>query len=88
MVYYLEGKKFVQWLRKMASYPSIKDNSRYCAFHREVGHTIEKGRSLKNEVLKLIKIDYLKELMSQLEQKRNQGQLDQNGKSCRPFKSN
>lgn len=54
MVNYLEGKKFVRWLKKMVFDPAKKDNSRYYAFHREVGHTIEECKVLKNEVLKLI----------------------------------
>lgn len=64
MVNYLEGKKFVRWLKKMVFDPVKRDNSRNCAFYKEVGHMTEECRILKNEVLKLIQNGYLKEFMT------------------------
>lgn len=62
-VNYLKGKNFVRRPRKMTSDLAKKDNSRYYAFHREVVHTTEECRILKNEILKLIQSRYLKESM-------------------------
>lgn len=65
MVNYLEGKKFVRWPKKIVSNQAKRDHSRYYAFHEEVGHTTKECRVLKNEVLKLIQSNYLKEFMSE-----------------------
>lgn len=62
----------------MVSNLTKRDNSRYYAFHTEVGHITEKYRVLKNEILKLIQNEYLKELMVE---QRNEGSSSQGNKS-------
>lgn len=38
----------------MMTDPSKRDNLKYCVFYKEIGHTIEECRILKNKIHKLI----------------------------------
>lgn len=53
-----------------------RDNSKYCAFHREIGHTMKECKILKNKICKLIQNNGLREFISCLKQRPNQGQSD------------
>ena len=42
---------------------SRRNQSLYCTYHRDKGHTIEQCRVLKDHLGQLVKAGYLKELM-------------------------
>ena len=47
----------------MGSDLSRRNQSLYCTYHRDKGHTIEQCRVLKDHLGQLVKAGYLKELM-------------------------
>ena len=44
---------------------SLKDVKRNCAFHKDVGHTIDKCVGLKDEIKKLIRASHFKEFIDE-----------------------
>ena len=46
---------------------SRRNQSLYCTYHRDKGHTIEQCRVLKDHLGQLVKAGYLKELMVDVE---------------------
>ncbi|XP_019237612.1 PREDICTED: uncharacterized protein LOC109217798 [Nicotiana attenuata] len=65
IVYALEklGTK-VQWPQKMKSDPSTRRSNVICKFHQERGHKTEDYIGLRQEVVRMLKQGYLKELLS------------------------
>ena len=47
----------------MGSDLSRRNQSLYCTYHRDKGHTIEQCRVLKDHLGQVVKAGYLKELM-------------------------
>ena len=58
----------------MKSDPAIRDNSRYCEFHRDYGHRTDDCIQLKRETKNLIRRGYLRRFISPENQSHNQAQ--------------
>ena len=52
-----------RWPRPLGTYPSRRDHSKKCAFHKEHGHTTETCRCLHYLVERLIKAGHLKQYL-------------------------
>ena len=58
----------------MKSDPAIRDNTRYCEFHRDYGHRIDDCIQLKKEIEYLIRRGYLRRFIAPENQPQNQTQ--------------
>ena len=58
----------------MKSDPATRDNSRYCEFHRDYGHSKDDCIQLKREIEYLIRHGYLRRFISSENQSQNQAQ--------------
>ena len=58
----------------MKSDPTIRDNTRYCKFHRDYGHRTDDYIQLKREIEYLIRRGYLRPFISPENQPQNQAQ--------------
>ena len=58
----------------MKSDPAIRDNTRYCEFHRDYGHRTDDCIQLKKEIEYLIRRGYLRRFIAPENQPHNQAQ--------------
>ena len=70
----VRNEQFLRWPTKMKSNPTIRDNSKYCEFHRDYGHCTDDSIQLKREIEYLIRHGYLRRFISPKNWPRNQAQ--------------
>ena len=58
----------------MKSDPTMRDNTRYCEFHRDYGHLMDDCIQLKKEIEYLIRRGYLRRFIAPENQLQNQAQ--------------
>ena len=51
----IKGNRDLKWPGKLKSPPNRRDNSKYCEFHKDHGHTIDNYIALKNKIENLIR---------------------------------
>ena len=59
----IKNESFFRWPNKMGGDPSLRNQSLYCTYHRDKGHTTEQCRILKDHLRQLVKAGYLKEFV-------------------------
>ena len=59
----IKNEPYFRWPNKMRGDPSRRNQSLYCTYHRDKGHTTEQCRVLKDHLRKLVKAGYLKEFV-------------------------
>ena len=59
----IKNEPYFRWPNKMRGNPSRRNQSLYCTYHRDKGHTTEQCRVLKDHLRKLVKAGYLKEFV-------------------------
>ena len=70
----VRNKQFLRWPTQMKSDPAIRDNTRYCEFHRDYGHRTDDFIQLKREIEYLIRCGYLQHFIAPENQSQNQAQ--------------
>ncbi|XP_011075625.1 uncharacterized protein LOC105160057 [Sesamum indicum] len=82
----VERKDVLRWPKPTRVTPSKKHSSKYCRFHRERGHDTEECYQLKDEIERLIRQGYFKDLIARNYQNgdrksrsRSQGRRAENG---------
>ena len=70
----VRNEQFLRWPTQMKSDPTIRDNTKYCEFHRDYGHYTDDCIQLKREIEYLIRRGYLRRFISPENQPRNQAQ--------------
>ena len=59
----IKNEPYFRLLGKMGEDPTKRNQSLYCTYHKEKGHTIEQCRVLKDHLEQLVKAGNLKEFM-------------------------
>ena len=59
----IKNESYFRWPNKMGGNPSRRNQSLYCTYHRDKGHTTEQCRVLKDHLRQLVKAGYLKEFV-------------------------
>ena len=59
----IKNKTYFQWLGKMSGDSARRNQSLYCTYHREKGHTTKQCRVLKDHLEQLVKAGHLKEFL-------------------------
>ena len=70
----VRNEQFLRWPTQMKSDPSTRDNTKYCEFHRDYGHSTDDCIQLKREIEFLIRREYLRRFISSESQPQNQAQ--------------
>ena len=70
----VRNEQFLRWPTQMKSDPTIRDNTKYCEFHRDYGHRTDNCIQLKREIEYLIQRGYLRRFISPGNQAHNQAQ--------------
>ena len=52
----IKNEPYFRWLNKLGGNPSRRNQSLYCTYHRDKGHTSEQCRILKDHLGKLVKV--------------------------------
>ncbi|KAL2234291.1 UNVERIFIED_CONTAM: Retrovirus-related Pol polyprotein from transposon [Sesamum indicum] len=60
----VERKDVLRWPKPTRATPAKKNSSKYCRFHRERGHDTEECYQLKDEIERLVRQGYFKDLIS------------------------
>ena len=60
----VRNEQFLRWPTQMKSDLAIRDNSKYCEFHRDYGHRTDDHIQLKREIEYLIRRGYLRRFIS------------------------
>lgn len=60
----IRNEPFFRWPNKMGGDPSRRNQSLYCTYHRDKGHTTEQCRVLKDHLGQLVKAGHLKEFVA------------------------
>ena len=68
----VRNEQFLRWPTQMKSDPSIRDNTRYCEFHRDYGNCTDDCIQLKKEIEYLIRRGYLRRFIALENQPHNQ----------------
>ena len=67
----VRNEQFLRWPTQMKLDPTIRDNTKYCEFHRNYGHRMDDCIQLKREIEYLIRRGYLRRFISPENQPRN-----------------
>ena len=59
----IKHEPYFRWPSKMVRDPSRRNQSLYCAYHRDRGHTTEQCRVLKYHLGQLVKVGHLKDFV-------------------------
>ena len=59
----IKHKPYFRWPNKMGGDPSRRNQSLYCTYHRDKGHTTEQCRVLKDHLGQLVKAGHLKDFV-------------------------
>ena len=70
----VRNEQFMRWPTQMKSDPTIRDNTKYCEFHRDYGHRTDNCIQLKREIKYLIRRGYLRRFISPESQPQIQAQ--------------
>ena len=57
----IKHESYFRWPDKMGGDPTRRNQSLYCAYHRDKGHTTEQCRMFKDYLEQLIKAGHLRE---------------------------
>ena len=68
----VHNEQFLRWPTHMKSDPAIRDNTKYCEFHKDYGHRTNNCIQLKREIEYLIQRGYLRRFISLGNQAQNQ----------------
>ena len=68
----VRNEQFLRWPTQMKSDPSTRDNTRYCEFHRDYGHSTDNCIQLRKEIEYLIRRRYLRRFIAPENQPQNQ----------------
>ena len=68
----VRNEHLLRWPNQMKLDPTIRDNSKYCEFHRDYGHHTDDYIQLKREIEYLIRRGYLRRFISPENQPQNQ----------------
>lgn len=55
----INNENFVKWPAKLGTLPALRNQNKYCSFHRDHGHDTEECRHLKGKIEDLIQRGYL-----------------------------
>ena len=72
----IKNKPFFKWPNKMARDPTKHNQSLYCHYHQEQGHTTEDCRNLRDHLDQLIQEGKLKSLLHHFSGQENQTSSD------------
>ncbi|XXG78142.1 hypothetical protein AAC387_Pa08g2147 [Persea americana] len=61
----IKAQPFFKWPRPMTSDPSSRDQSRFCAYHKQNGHRTDECKSYKFHLENLVKEGHLREYIKQ-----------------------
>ena len=61
----IKSKPYFKWLNKMGGDPTKRNQSLYCQYHQDHGHTIEDCKNLHDHLEQLVKAGKLKQFMHQ-----------------------
>ncbi|XXG54223.1 hypothetical protein AAC387_Pa03g2164 [Persea americana] len=61
----IKAQPFFKWPRPMATDPSSRDQSRFCAYHKQNGHRTDECKSYKFHLENLVKEGHLREYIKQ-----------------------
>ena len=70
----VQNEQFLRWPSRMKSDPTIRDNTRYCEFHRDYGLRTDNCIQLRKEIEYLIRRGYLRLFIAPEGQAQNQAQ--------------
>ena len=70
----VRNEQFLRWPTQMKLNPTIRDNTKYCEFHRDYGHRTDNCIQLKREIEYLIRRRYLRRFISPENKPRNLAQ--------------
>ena len=70
----VQHEQFLRWPSQMRSDPAKRDNTRYCAFHRDYGHRTDDCIQLRKEIEYLIRRGYLRRFIASEGQAQSQAQ--------------
>ena len=59
----IKNEPYFRWVGKMGGDLARRNQSLYCMYHWEKGHTTEQCRVLKDHLKKLVKVGHLKEFI-------------------------
>ena len=59
----IKNKPYFRWPKKMEGDPSRRNQSLYCTYHKDKGHTTDQCQVLKDHLGQLVKAGYLKKLV-------------------------
>ena len=59
----IKNEPYFRWPNKIGGNPSRRNQSLYCTYHRDKGHTTEQCWVLKDHFRQLVKAEYLKEFV-------------------------
>lgn len=62
----IKNELYFRWLNKMGGDPSRRNQSLYCTYHNDKGHTTEQCGVLKDHLGQLVKVGHLKEFVVNL----------------------
>ncbi|XP_050260083.1 uncharacterized protein LOC126705214 [Quercus robur] len=80
----VKGEPFFQWPNRMAGDPSRRNQSLYCAYHQEPGHTTDDCRNLRNHLDRLVREGKLRHLLHRLEGWQKQSNIETRQSTLRP----
>ena len=70
----VRNEQFLTWPTQMKSDPATRENTRYCEFHGDYGHSTDDCIQLKREIEYLIRRGYLRLFIAPKNQSQNQAQ--------------
>ena len=59
----IKNELFFRWSNKIGGEPSRRNQNMYCTYHKDKGHTTKQCRVLKDHLVQLVKVRYLKEFV-------------------------
>ena len=63
IVDWIKNEPYLRWPNKIGGDPSRQNQSLYCTYHKDKGHTTEQCRVLKDHLRQLMKARCLKEFV-------------------------
>lgn len=59
----IKNEPYFQWLGKIGGEPTRRNQSLYCSYHREKGHTTKQCHVLMDHLEQLVKLGHFKEFL-------------------------
>ena len=60
---WIKNESYFQWPNKIGGDPTRRNQSLYCTYHRDKGHTTKQCRVFKDHLEQLVKFRHLKEFV-------------------------